>query len=173
MIAQEETSLESEKARLGQESASLKNEISYWNSVGGATGTTYEDLVARRTAYNTDVQAFNERRTAFNQEVSAYNARVANYKKALAQAEETFKLAGGLPGESAVGVYNPNDYSITIYSYSGSQDLRLILMHELGHALGCAHASSPGSIMYPEMTNAQNLTNPEPTAEDLALVGKN
>ena len=170
-IDQEESWLESEKSHLDQESASLKSDIAYWNSRGGATGTTYGSLEARRKTYNADVQAFNERQTVFEQKVTAYNARVAEYNEALAQAERTFKLAGGSPGENFVGIYDPNDRSITIYSYSSSQDLRLILMHELGHALGCGHASTPGSVMYPELTDAQNLADPVPTAEDLALVG--
>jgi DNA-directed RNA polymerase subunit RPC12/RpoP len=170
-IDQEENSLESEKSRLDQEYASLNGDVAYWNSKGGATGTTYDSLVARRKAYGADVQALKQRETAYGQRVSAYKARLAEYKKVFAQAEATFKLAGGSTGENTVGTYDPNDRSITVYSYASSQDLRLIFMHELGHALGCGHASTPGSIMYSDLTNAQNLADPMPTAEDLALVG--
>lgn len=171
-VEQERSSLDFEETQLEQERASLDSDIKYWNTKGLATGMTYDSLLARRKTYNADVQVFNKSQTAFNQKVAAYNARFAKYKKAATQAEETFKLAGGSStGESAVGIYDPNDHSITVYSYSGSQDLRLILMHELGHALGCGHASTPGSIMYPDLTNAQNLADPIPTAEDLALVG--
>ena len=170
-IDQEENSLESEKSRLDQEYASLNGDIAYWNSKGGATGTTYDSLAARRKAYGADVQALKQRVTAHSQKVAAYNTRVTEYNKALALAEETFKLAGGSTTENAVGTYDPNDRSITVYSYSDSQDLRLIFMHELGHAPGCGHANTPGSIMYPDLTNAQNLADPMPTTEDLALVG--
>jgi len=170
-IEQERSSLESETARLNQELTSFNSDIKYWNSRGDASGTTYDSLVTRREAYNSDVQAFGRRGAALNQEVAAYNARLAERKKALATAEEQFKLAGGSTTENAVGTYDPNDHSITVYSYSDSQDLRLILMHELGHALGCGHTNTPDSIMYPEFTTAVSAANPVPTAQDLELVG--
>ena len=170
-IEQERTSLDFEETQLGQELASLNSDIKYWNSKGLATGMTYDSLLARGKTYNADVQALKQRETAYGQKVSAYKARLAEYKKVFAQAEATFKLAGGSTGENTVGTYDPNDRSITMYSYANPQDLRLILMHELGHALGCGHASTSGSIMYPDLTNAQNLADPVPTAQDLALVG--
>jgi predicted Zn-dependent protease len=170
-VEQERTSLDFEETQLEQELASLNSDIKYWNSKGLATGMTYDSLLARRKTYNADVQVLKQRETAYSQKVSAYNARLAEYKKVFAQAEATFKLAGGSTGENTVGIYDPNNRSITVYSYANSQDLRLILMHELGHALGCGHTNTPGSIMYPELTDAENLANPVPTAEDLALVG--
>jgi hypothetical protein len=170
-IDQEESSLESGKSYLDQEYASLNSEIAYWNSRGGATGTTYDSLAARRKTYSADVQALKQGETAHNQKVAAYNTRLAEYKKALTRAEETFKLAGGSTTENAVGIYDPNDGSITVYSYSDRQHLTLILMHELGHALGCDHTNVEGSIMYPELTNAAGMANPMPTAQDLELVG--
>lgn len=171
VVEQGRTSLDFEETQLEQELASLNSDIKYWNNKGGATGATYDSLLARRKTYNADVQALKQGQTAYNQKVSAYNARLAEYKKVFAQAEATFKLAGGSTGENTVGIYDASDRFITVYSYSNFQDLRLILMHELGHALGCDHASTQGSIMYPELTDSQNLTNPVPTAQDLALVG--
>jgi hypothetical protein len=170
-IEQERSSLDFEEARLKQESVSLNSDVKYWNARGGATGATYDSLVARRTAYNSDAQVLAQEMTAHNKRVAAYNTRIAEYNDALGVAEQQFKLAGGSATETAIGIYDPNDLSITIYSYSDRQHLRLILMHELGHALGCDHASTQGSIMYPELTGAQNLTNPMPTAQDLELVG--
>lgn len=170
-IEQERSSLDFEEARLKQESVSLNNDVKYWNARGGATGATYDSLVARRKAYNSDAQVLAQEMTAHNKRVAAYNARIAEYNDTLGVVEQQFKLAGGSATETAIGIYDPNDLSITVYSYSDRQHLRLILMHELGHALGCDHASTQGSIMYPELTDAQNLTNPVPTTQDLALVG--
>jgi len=172
-IVQEQSSLESEKARLEGELASLNSDVAYWKSMGSATRPTNESLVARGKAYNSDVEAYNRRTASLNQKVADYIARFGEYKNALALAEEQFKLAGGSTTENAVGIYDPNDRSITVYSFSDPQDLRLILMHELGHALGCGHTNTPGSIMYPEFTSAVSVANPVPTAEDLALVGGN
>jgi len=172
-IVQEQSSLEWEKARLEGELASLNNDVAYWKSMGGATRPTNESLVARGKAYNSDVEAYNRRTASLNQKVVDYNARFGEYKNALALAEKQFKLAGGSTTENAVGIYDPSDRSITVYSYADPQDLRLILMHELGHALGCGHTNTPGSIMYPEFTSAVSVANPVPTAQDLELVGDN
>lgn len=38
---------------------------------------------------------------------------------------------------------------INIYHYKSFNHLRLVLAHELGHALGLGHLDNPGSIMYP------------------------
>jgi len=172
-IVQEQSSLESEKARLEGELASLNSDVAYWKSMGGATRPTNESLVARGKAYNSDVEAYNRRTASLNQKVVDYKVRFGEYKNALTLAEEQFKLAGGSTTENAVGIYDPNDRSITVYSFSDPQHLRLILMHELGHALGCGHTNTPGSIMYPEFTSAVSVANPVPTAQDLELVGGN
>lgn len=169
----EKNLLEVENSRLDKEYASLNSDIAYWNAKGGATGTKYTTLVARRKTYTIEVKAYDKRYSTLRTEISAYNLRIVAYNKAITKTETTFKLAGGTSGENAVGLYEPKDRSITIYSYSDAQDLRFILMHELGHALGCAHATVPSSIMYPVLTKAQNLENPMPTTEDLALLGKN
>jgi chaperonin cofactor prefoldin len=41
-----------------------------------------------------------------------------------------------------------NQKKINIYSFQHLSELKLILAHELGHALGIEHVSSPGSVMH-------------------------
>ena len=170
-IEQERSSLDWEETQLQQELASLNSDIEYWNRRGGATGETYHSLQTRRKTYTTEAQALAQRGAAFNKKVTAYNTRLSECNSELATARQQFDLAGGSTTEVAVGTYDPNDGSIAVYSYADRQHLRLILMHELGHALGCDHATTQGSIMYPELTSAVGLSNPVPTAQDLALVG--
>lgn len=170
----EKNLLEAENFRLAKEYNSLNKDIAYWNAKGGSNGTTYTTLGTRRKTYAIEVKAYNKSYTILRSGTVTYNRRVAEYNKELTKTKATFKLAGGIEGgENEVGLYDPKDNSITIYSYSDAQALRLILMHELGHALGCKHATVSHSIMYPVMTEAQNLENPRPTTEDLALIGKN
>ncbi|MEX0648381.1 MAG: matrixin family metalloprotease [Balneolaceae bacterium] len=42
--------------------------------------------------------------------------------------------------------------TVSIHQFSGANELRLVLAHELGHALGLDHVENPQSVMYPEMT---------------------
>lgn len=46
------------------------------------------------------------------------------------------------------GTYDSDTNTITIYEYKGDRDLKWLLTHEFGHALGLNHVDEPGSVMY-------------------------
>ena len=54
---------------------------------------------------------------------------------------------------------------INIYQFDAISDLRLVIAHELGHALGLDHVENPKSIMY-YLMEKQNLNNIALTQED-------
>lgn len=59
---------------------------------------------------------------------------------------------------------------ILIYEFSSSDDLRLTLAHEFGHALGLKHTDNPKSLMYPRIRE-QDAKHLHLTDTDLSLLG--
>ena len=56
------------------------------------------------------------------------------------------------------------DGKINVYTFANKQELKLVLAHELGHALGIGHVDNPKSIMYFLLGEQSPLV--EPTHED-------
>ena len=85
--------------------------------------------------------------------ISQYNADVSTYKEKYGGAQEFEK-----------GVYEGTE--INIYQFKQLADLRMTLVHELGHALGVGHVENPKSIMYYLMGD-QDMQNPIFSVEDM------
>lgn len=58
---------------------------------------------------------------------------------------------------------------IDIYQFDTRGDLRLVLAHEFGHALGLEHTENPKSIMY-YLMDEQDINNPSLSQEDMAAI---
>lgn len=61
--------------------------------------------------------------------------------------------------------WNEKDRSIFIYQFTDINELKLVLAHEVGHALGVEHVSNAKSVMYPTM-GSQQWEHLELTEED-------
>jgi len=88
--------------------------------------------------------------------VAEYNSSVSTYKEKYGDAQEFEK-----------GVYQGTE--INIYQFKQLSDLRMTLIHELGHALGLGHVENSKSIMYYLMGD-QDIENPTFSAEDLVAL---
>lgn len=58
-----------------------------------------------------------------------------------------------------------NEQRINIYQYRNRAELKIVLAHEAGHAMGLLHVENPKSIMH-EMMGEQNIFNLALTKED-------
>jgi len=94
-----------------------------------------------------------------NTQIDEHNSNVNNFNQELS--EEAGKM-------ETEGEYFSGGTKINIYTFENANDLRLVLMHELGHALSTEHDSQATSIMYPVLQD-QNLADPMPSSEDTAL----
>lgn len=142
------------------------------NSQGGASQDEYddlkkdrenikemfEDLESDRQYLNALAGKTNQVAKQENSIVNQYNANVATYKN---------KFGGSMEFEK--GVFDGEN--INIYQFRENSDLKMTLIHEMGHALGIGHLNNLDSIMYYLMGD-QNLENPELTEEDLSALKK-
>jgi chromosome segregation ATPase len=64
-----------------------------------------------------------------------------------------------------------DNQEINIYQFGNRAQLKTVLAHEVGHALGLDHVNNPKSIMYSMMGN-QNMANLQLTEEDISALKK-
>lgn len=114
-----------------------------------------QSLQREQDDLNQSIQSFNANASELNQAASQFNEKVDRYNQRYS-------------GRSFhKGVYDGK--SITIYEFRSRDELRLVLAHELGHALGLNHSNDPQGLMYPVL-QAQNLSNFHLASSDISLV---
>lgn len=152
--------------------SSYDAEVTAWNSKGGAPKDKYESLNVEgrylngeAQRLNTEAMEINTMTKQFNVILEERNTKATEYNK-VAQ-DYNKKYSTGLEFDQAQ--YTGKE--IDVYQFGNKKDLILALTHELGHALGMDHVENPKSIMY-YITGANTETNPTPSVEDLAELGR-
>ncbi len=130
-------------------------EVSAVNARGGATRKEAAMLSAERESLNTLANSLNQQVALFNASVATFNATVEEYNRTAGRTFEAGQYSSDATGER-----------ISIFQFTGSVQLRRVLAHEFGHAIGLDHNDNPKSIMF-EKNESGNLI---PTASDLAAL---
>ena len=142
-------------------------EVEAYNDQGGAPESEYERLTNEKDRLDREQQSINELAAHLhtlvaeinrigeegNRLVDIHNREVERYNETFAESRE----------------FTQGDYyrtTITIYTWSDRTELKLVLAHELGHALSLDHVENEDSIMYYLMGGQTGDL--EPTEEDLA-----
>lgn len=136
------------------------NQVAYWNGQGGAPPAEYQKLENERISLQNRQSDINKKASVLNLQIDEHNSNLNDVKSQI----DTEKNKIVTQGE-----YKGNE--IDIYTFGNLDELRLVFMHELGHSLSKDHASDPKSILY-YLLQDQDLTNPLPSSEDIALVKK-
>lgn len=129
--------------------AKYESEVSFWNVKGGAPEKEYWKLNNEAISLKNEAERLSNEASVLNQKAKELNIlleernRVALAYNKLAKSYNE-KYGHGL--EFNQGEYNGQQ--INIYQFIGEAELQMVLIHELGHALGMNHVEDRNSIMY-------------------------
>jgi flagellar biosynthesis chaperone FliJ len=143
------------------------DEVDYWNKHGGISDDKYDDLKSDKNALGDLHDKLEKERAEVNSLAGKTNALVSKEKSVVNEynaSVSTYKIKYGGGREFEKGLYD--GIEINIYQFKQTADLRLTIVHELGHALGIGHIDDPKSIMY-YLLSDQNMENPQLSMEDL------
>lgn len=108
-----------------------------------------------------EINQYNQRINQLNQKVDELNALNQQLDASVQQYKQRFK-----PHLFHKGLFNGKE--ILIYEFESTDDLRLTIAHELGHALGLEHSDDPQALMHPIMKD-QDTAHFRLTQADISL----
>lgn len=144
----------------------LNDDISYWNSQGGAPKEEYEKLVQRQEELKNQAEALNQEAESLGQQTDEYNSNARHLNSTIDDYQ------GVLVTHPEEGLYEQDGSKrkISIYIDVSHEEFLHTLTHEFGHALGLDHNSNSKSIMYPQTSKV--LTPSKEEIEELSNICK-
>lgn len=131
------------------ELAAYNEKVETYNRAGGAPPKEYAalektkiELDKERNKLNTQAKNLNALVVEINKVGSEGNRIIETYN----QGVETYNQTFGEPREFTQGDYQGE--LINIYTFADTNELELVLTHELGHALHLGHVANSKSVMY-------------------------
>jgi len=131
--------------------------VTKWNERGGAPPEKARELKRTRReleAMNKTLQEKRRRVKALTDKLQGTVDRQNKIVDELRSTANTYKTRFNHGREFEQGTFSGNE--INVYQYKQLSDLRLVLSHELGHALGIKHVENAESVMY-HMMGEQSL----------------
>jgi Zn-dependent peptidase ImmA (M78 family) len=147
-------------------------DVAYWNRNGGAPTNEYNRLQQEKLALQREAARLESVRQSLNQLVFDLNNEATQINALARSLNIDVNLYNGKFGttrEFDQGTYSRQ--GINIYQFNTLEDLKLVLAHEYGHALGADHTNDPASIMYYLMGD-QNIENLQLAQDDINAVKK-
>lgn len=146
------------------------NAVAAWNESDRSDEDELESLEQEKEAIEREQGSLEAKRKKVNALVAEINSFAEEEEKIVerynAELEE-FTEVYGTGAAFDQGVYE--GASINVYQFDDRDHLRMVLVHEFGHALGIGHVDNPKSIMYP-MMGAQDVADLKLSSEDTAAL---
>lgn len=115
------------------------------------------DLARRERSLKQKAAELNDKITFLNQKVERKNRLVDEYNR---------QFPGVRKFTQGAYEWTNNSRMINIFHFLDKNELRLVIAHEMGHALGMGHVSNPESVMH-ELMESQNRRELKLTSEDI------
>ena len=142
---------DSRNAAYEKRSAAYERDVDTWNARGGAPPAEYERLNQEKAYLKKEEAALNALGADLNDLVDQLNARVDELNALAAKTNSKVNEYNGAVGDDFdQGTYieDAEGKRINIYEFMDRTELKRVLAHEFGHALGFDHVENPESIMY-------------------------
>jgi len=149
-------------------SKEYNEEVNLWNKKGGAPKDIYDRLEEEKNELENLYDSIEKERAAINKLAGKTNdlaKKEGKLVRSYNDSVETYQSKYGQTNEFNKGIYDGQ--KIDIFQFREFSDLRLTLVHEMGHALGISHLENSKSIMY-YLMGEQNMNNLVLSEEDLS-----
>lgn len=150
-FVRERTAHEARAKAFERDVREYEQEVETWNARGGAPPGVYEELEEekrslerRRVALARSVDELNELADTIQARVTELNALADETNRKV----NTYNKALGHDFDQGNYVEDEAGKRITIFTFEDGMELKRVLAHEFGHALGIGHVEDAGSIMY-------------------------